>query len=106
VMALRSDRQKGALKEAGQAMVQWWLMPAALSLLQEVNPPNSTREDAFLGGRRLEDASPDSHAKFPDISLQKLQNKCLRHSRSPCVISNNSVPKGRCFELDQNRKIL
>ncbi len=36
VMAMRSDRQSPALQEARQAMVQWWLLPAALSLLQEV----------------------------------------------------------------------
>lgn len=36
-ISLRSDRQSIALQEAKQAMVQWWLMPAALSLLQEVS---------------------------------------------------------------------
>ena len=35
-IALRSDRQSIAMQDARQAMVQWWLMPAALSLLQEV----------------------------------------------------------------------
>ena len=36
-MALRSDRQSLALQETRCAMVQWWLLPAALSLLQEVS---------------------------------------------------------------------
>ena len=37
-ISLRSDRQSIALQEAKQGMVQWWLLPAALSLLQEVLP--------------------------------------------------------------------
>ena len=35
-ISLRSDRHSIALQEAKQGMVQWWLLPAALSLLQEV----------------------------------------------------------------------
>lgn len=36
-ISLRSDRHSIALQEAKQGMVQWWLLPAALSLLQEVS---------------------------------------------------------------------
>ena len=40
-LALRSDRHSIAFQEAKTAMVQWWLLPAALSLLQEVSTCNS-----------------------------------------------------------------
>lgn len=36
-MATKADRQSFAMQEARFAMVQWWLLPSALCLLQEVN---------------------------------------------------------------------
>lgn len=78
-LALRSDRCSIAFQEAKRAMVQWWLLPAALSLLQEV--PICHTQAHMCSSGRISESSKLRMNLYLDQIFNKLDTEfCSEHS--------------------------